>query len=84
VPPLSPHPLKEDMSLDTEKSRIPPEYLEGLFGEEVHDVLKKLQSEMDKVREGGSSDLMKTLIAYKWHELLGPFTADPADIIAKG
>jgi DMSO reductase family type II enzyme iron-sulfur subunit len=84
VPPLSPHPMKEDMSIDTETSRIPPEYLEGLFGEEVHGVLETLQSEMDKVREGGSSDLMKTLIAYKWHELLGPFTADPADIIAKG
>jgi hypothetical protein len=35
---------------------------------------------MDKVREGGSSELMKTLIAYKWQELLGPFTADPAEI----
>ena len=84
VPPLSPHPMKEDMSIDTENSRIPPEYLEGLFGDQVHGALEKLQSEMDKVREGGSSDLMKTLIAYKWHELLGPFTADPADIIAKG
>jgi hypothetical protein len=43
-----------------------------------------MQSEMDKVRDGGSSELMKTLIAYKWQELLGPFTADPADIIATG
>jgi ethylbenzene hydroxylase subunit beta/complex iron-sulfur molybdoenzyme family reductase subunit beta len=84
VPPLSPHPLKEDMSIDTENPRIPPEYLQGLFGEEVHGALETLQSEMDKVREGGSSELMKTLIAYKWQELLGPFTADPADIIAKG
>jgi len=83
VPPLSPHPLKEDMSIDMEHPRIPPEYLEYLFGDKVHGVLDTLQGEMDKVREGGSSELMKTLIAYKWQELLGPFDADPAKIIAK-
>jgi DMSO reductase family type II enzyme iron-sulfur subunit len=80
VPPLSPHPLKEDMSIDKENPRIPPDYLESLFGPEVHAALSTLQGEMDKVREGGSSELMKTLIAYKWQELLGPFTADPAEI----
>ena len=84
VPPLSPHPLNEDMSINTDKARIPPEHLEGLFGPDVHQALATLQGEMDKVREGGKSDLMKTLIAYKWQELLGPFTADPADIIATG
>jgi hypothetical protein len=55
-----------------------------MFGPEVHDALSRLQAEMDKVREGGSSELMKTLIAYKWQELLGPFTEDPANIIATG
>lgn len=84
IPPLSPHPLKEDMSIDMENPRIPPDYLESLFGPEVHAALSTLQGEMDKVREGGSSELMKTLIVYKWQELLGPFTADPAEIkIAK-
>lgn len=82
IPPLSPHPLNEDMSINTDKPRIPPEYLEGLFGPEVHTALKTVQGEMDKVRGGGKSDLMKTLIAYKWEELLGPFTADPALINA--
>jgi nitrate reductase beta subunit len=84
VPPLSPHPLKGDMSFDTVNSRIPPEYLESLFGPKVVDALDRLKSEMAKVRDGGSSELMTTLIAYRWQELLGPFTADPADIIATG
>lgn len=84
VPPLSPQPMKEDMSIDMENPRIPPEYLEGLFGNKVQGALQTLTSEMEKVRSGGSSELMKTLIAYKWQELLGPFTVDPADIIAKG
>ena len=35
VPPLSPHPLNEDMSIDTERPRIPPEYLEYLFGADL-------------------------------------------------
>jgi len=84
VPPLSPQPMNDDMSIDMKNPRIPPEYLEGLFGEEVHGALDTLKGEMDKVRDGGTSELMKTLIAYKWQELLGPFTVDPADIIAKG
>ncbi len=80
VPPLSPARLNDDMSIDTETPRIPPEYLESLFGPEVHDALGTLKGEMDKVREGGSSELLKTLIAYKWQELLGPFTRDPAEL----
>lgn len=84
IPPMSPAPLNEDMSINTEQSRIPPEYLQELFGEDVHQALATLKQEMAKVREGGSSELMKTLIAYKWQELLGPFKQDPANIIAKG
>jgi ethylbenzene hydroxylase subunit beta/complex iron-sulfur molybdoenzyme family reductase subunit beta len=80
VPPLSPHRLNDDMSIDYETPRIPPEYLEGLFGPEVHDALGTLKGEMDKVREGGSSELLTTLIAYKWQELLGPFTRDPVEL----
>ncbi len=80
VPPLSPYRLKEDMSIDYEQPRIPPEYLESLFGPEVHGALATVKGEMEKVREGGSSELMKTLIAYKWQELLGPFTRDPVEL----
>jgi ethylbenzene hydroxylase subunit beta/complex iron-sulfur molybdoenzyme family reductase subunit beta len=80
VPPLSPARLNDDMSIDTTTPRIPPEYLESLFGPEVHGALATLQGEMDSVRNGGSSELMKTLIAYKWQELLGPFTRDPVEL----
>ena len=80
VPPLSPHRLNEDMSIDYETPRIPPEYLESLFGPNVHDALATLKSEMQTVRDGGSSEMLKTLIAYKWQELLGPFTVDPATL----
>ncbi|MEE8362926.1 MAG: 4Fe-4S dicluster domain-containing protein [Dehalococcoidia bacterium] len=79
VPPLSAPRLNEDMSIDRETPRIPPEYLEQQFGPDVHDALATLRREMDTMRAGGSSELMTTLIAYKWSELLGPFTADPAD-----
>ncbi len=79
VPPLSPHRLNDDMSIDYETPRIPADYLESLFGPEVHEALATLKSEMESVREGGSSEMMKTLIAYKWTELLGPFPTDPVD-----
>lgn len=80
VPPLSPHRLKEDMSIDYETPRIPPEYLESLFGPAVHDALARLKTEMESVRAGAKSEMLTTLIAYKWQELLGPFTVDPATL----
>jgi ethylbenzene hydroxylase subunit beta/complex iron-sulfur molybdoenzyme family reductase subunit beta len=82
IPPLSPAPLNPDMSIDHAGSRIPPEYLESLFGKEVHGALATLKAEMERVRAGGKSDLLKILIAYRWQELLGPFTADPARLAA--
>lgn len=84
VPPMLPHPVNDDMSINTNKARVPPEYLESLFGEGVHDALATLRSEMDKTKQGGSSELMTTLIAYHWKELMGPFDVDPADVIATG
>ena len=63
---------------------VPPEYLESLFGESVHDALATLRSEMDRTKQGGSSELMTTLIAYNWKALMGPFDVDPADVIATG
>jgi steroid C-25 hydroxylase beta subunit len=79
VPPLSPAPLNDDMSINHNGDRIPPDYLESLFGPEVHGALGTLKSEMATVREGGESEMMTALIAYKWTELLGPFTTDPVD-----
>ncbi|MCL4242628.1 MAG: respiratory nitrate reductase subunit beta, partial [Dehalococcoidia bacterium] len=84
VPPLSPYRLKEDMSIDYENPRIPPDYLESLFGPGVHSALTTLKTEMDSVRNGGSSEMLSTLIAYKWQELLGPFTVDPATLTPNG
>jgi ethylbenzene hydroxylase subunit beta/complex iron-sulfur molybdoenzyme family reductase subunit beta len=82
VPPLSPHPLRADRSIDESKSRIPPEYLESLFGPRVHGVLDRLRSELENVRAGGGSELLDTLIAYEFRSLLGPFTREPAQIRA--
>ena len=79
VPPIGPSRLNDDMSIDEEKPRIPSEYLESLFGDGVHDALATLKSEMETVRSGGQSEILTMLIAYRWHELLGPFTTDPVD-----
>ena len=62
--------------------RIPPEYLESLFGPAVHEVLAKLQSEIERVRGGGSSELLDTLIVYEWKTLFGPFGKEPAVVDA--
>jgi ethylbenzene hydroxylase subunit beta/complex iron-sulfur molybdoenzyme family reductase subunit beta len=78
VPPLSPYRLHEDLSIDYDTPRIPPEYLESLFGPKVHTALATLQSELDTVRGGGSSEILDTLIVYNWLDLFGPFTNDPA------
>ena len=62
--------------------RIPMDYLRGLFGEKVEHALTTLQSEMKKVRDGGQSELMDTLIVYQWKNLFGPFTNEPATVDA--
>ena len=77
VPPLAPYRLNEDMSIDYETPRIPPEYLESLFGPKVHGVLEKLKGELERVRAGGTSEILETLIVYRWQELFGPFRNDP-------
>ncbi len=80
VPPLAPAPLNEDGSANESGSRIPPEYLESLFGPPVHGALDTLKSEMERRRRGEKSDLMDILIMYKWTEALGPLARDPVDI----
>jgi len=80
VPPLAPYRLNEDMSIDYETPRIPPEYLESLFGPKVHSALATMQGELDRVRAGGTSEILDTLIVYNWLDLFGPFTTDPATL----
>jgi ethylbenzene hydroxylase subunit beta/complex iron-sulfur molybdoenzyme family reductase subunit beta len=80
VPPLSPYRLNDDRSLDRETPRIPPEYMESLFGPAVHDALVTLRGEIERVRGGGRSELLDTLIVYEWKTLFGPFTREPATV----
>jgi nitrate reductase beta subunit len=83
IPPLAPAPLNEDGSPDDSKSRIPPEYLESLFGPDVHTALSTLKAELGKKRQGEDSEVMDALIMYEWKEALGPFVADPAELTWK-
>lgn len=80
VPPLAPHPLREDGTIDESGERIPIEYLESLFGPRVRDALHRLESELATVRAGGSSELLDTLIAYEWKSLFGHLTEDPSKL----
>jgi DMSO reductase family type II enzyme iron-sulfur subunit len=80
VPPLAPYRLHEDMTIDYDTPRIPPAYLESLFGPKVHDALAKMKAELDTVRNGGTSELLETLIAYNWQSLFGPYTVDPGEL----
>jgi ethylbenzene hydroxylase subunit beta/complex iron-sulfur molybdoenzyme family reductase subunit beta len=80
VPPLSPAPLNPDGSVNESGERIPPEYLESLFGKEVHAALSNLKGEIAKKRRGEGSEVMDALILYEWKDALGPFARDPAEI----
>ncbi|MEK7246834.1 MAG: respiratory nitrate reductase subunit beta, partial [Chloroflexota bacterium] len=80
VPPLSPAPLNPDGSINESGERIPPEYLESLFGPEVHGALSNLKDEIAKKRRGEASEVMDALILYEWKDALGPFARDPAEI----
>jgi len=81
VPPLAPAPLREDGSFDESADRIPPAYLESLFGPSVHGALEVLRTELDKKRRGLDSELMDQLILYRWQDCLGHLSRDPAQIV---
>ncbi len=81
VPPLAAFLVRPDGTIDETQRRIPLSYLESLFGPDVGPALRTLEQEMAKRRRGERSELIDTLIAYQWKELLGPFERDPASII---
>ena len=81
VPPLSPAPLHEDGRFDEGGARIPPSYLEELFGAQVHGALDVVRTELEKKRRGQDSELMDTLILYRWKDALGHLDRDPAEIV---
>ena len=80
IPPLSPYKLREDDSVDESERRLPDSYLESLFGPRAGEARRTLENHLARRRRGESSELLETLIAYDWKELLGPYTADPAEI----
>lgn len=80
VPPIAPPRFDENGDIDESEPRIPGEYLESLFGPRVHESLRTLMEEMAKTRDGGQSELMDLLIAYKWKDMFGGFDRDPATI----
>jgi steroid C-25 hydroxylase beta subunit len=80
VPPLSAFVVRPDGTIDESQRRIPLSYLESLFGSDVGPALRTLEEHLAKRRRGEASELMDTLIAYKWTEVLGPFERDPATI----
>jgi ethylbenzene hydroxylase subunit beta/complex iron-sulfur molybdoenzyme family reductase subunit beta len=80
VPPFAPAPLREDGSFDEDGSRIPTDYLESLFGTEVHGALDVLRTELEKKRRGQDSELMDRLILYRWQDALGHLGRDPVTI----
>jgi hypothetical protein len=83
VPPLAPAPLREDGSFDEDGHRIPPAYLEELFGPAVHGALDVLRAELDNKRRGLDSELMDQLILYHWKDCLAHLSRDPAEIVWK-
>jgi hypothetical protein len=80
VPPMS-SPKFDAEGNPTGEQRIPLDYLEYLFGPTVKDVLAKIDSERERVRNGEESELMDLLIARKWLDLFGPFTRHPRDVV---
>jgi hypothetical protein len=46
----------------------------------VDEALATLQRERERARQGHPSELMDILIAYRFQELLGPFTVNPAQL----
>jgi ethylbenzene hydroxylase subunit beta/complex iron-sulfur molybdoenzyme family reductase subunit beta len=83
IPPLSPFRVRPDGSIDESERRIPTSYLESLFGPRVHGALLALEGEIAKRKRGQPSEMIKTLIAYEWKEMLGPLTRDPAELTWK-
>jgi ethylbenzene hydroxylase subunit beta/complex iron-sulfur molybdoenzyme family reductase subunit beta len=80
VPPLSPPCFDENGEIDWGRPRIPTEYLESLFGPEVHHALTTVRTEMEKTRRGEKSELMDILVSYRWKDMFGGFHRDPVQL----
>lgn len=70
VPPLfEPPKFDENMQPVEGSRRTPIEYLELLFGKEVHTALETLRKEQEKRARGEESELMDILIAYSHRDM---------------
>lgn len=49
--------------------RIPVEFLESLFGKDVHQAMKTLKAEMDAPKKGELSELLNILVAFKHSDM---------------
>ncbi|MDP6979004.1 MAG: respiratory nitrate reductase subunit beta [Myxococcota bacterium] len=79
IPPFAPPPLNEDGSANRNGSRIPLDYLRGLFGKRVDEALATIEAEIQKRRDGEKSELLDTLIVYSWPQDIFPdFDGDPS------
>jgi len=68
IPPLSPPRYHEDGSLSREP-RVPLGYLQWLLGPRVAPALETLKAELEVVRNGGESELMRLLQARSYQDL---------------
>jgi len=78
IPPSLPMAFKANGEFDEKGSRVPVEYLRGLFGKGVEKALAKIEAERKKAASGKKSELIDILIARDWQQLLGPYPQDPA------
>jgi len=70
IPPLfDPPKLDDNMAPIDNSRRVPIEYLELLFGKEVHQAFETLRKEMEKRARGEESELMDILIAYSHKDM---------------
>ncbi len=80
VPPTGPLRIGKDGDVDGSKPRIPTQYIKQLFGTAGIEALERLEKELEGVRNGGKSEALDVLIAYKWKEMFSGFDRDPATI----
>jgi ethylbenzene hydroxylase subunit beta/complex iron-sulfur molybdoenzyme family reductase subunit beta len=80
VPPAAPPPFDGQGNFDFSRPRIPREYLRSLFGPGVDAAIATLEAERARAKAGERSELMDTLIAYRFDDLFRPFTVNPAEL----
>lgn len=76
VPPIFPPAILEG-SLQPGLKREDDAEIQRMFGDQGLSARMSLQYELDRVRSGGESEMLETLVARDWHDLLGGYIKDP-------